>query len=241
MNELNIVTLLGSGNGTEGNTGKIVTAVLNSIMKEQPNLIVNNIIFTIRDMSTEYCLGCKSCFTKGVCPLDELDSLSKIKKELLKANLVILSSPVYSGHISGCLKNLIDRLSYWTHLMELAGKVCIIVVTAQGNGIAETANYLFEIASFLGMSVLGVVYKSTLYPMKAVEQQIILLLTRLNYYIKEERISSNQFLESKFLGFKKIYKSISQKNKQQHYEASLWEKRNYLKLQSFQELIEMKK
>ncbi|WP_317913549.1 flavodoxin family protein [Carnobacterium maltaromaticum] len=241
MKSLNIVTLLGSGNGLGGNTGRAVTALLKTIIEEHPNLSIDHQLFSIRDTPVAYCLGYKTCFHKGVCPLDKDDSLPEIKEKLLKADLVIIGSPVYSGHTSGYLKNLIDRLSYWTHLMELAGKMCVIVVSAQGNGINETANYLFEIASFLGMSVIGTVYKSNFYPSETIKQQIMPIIIRLNHTIINNQVTSNQFLDSKFLEFQQLFRMIHQKNVKKHHEAEFWANHHYLELHDFQELIQLKK
>ena len=36
------------------------------------------------DLRAEYCLGCESCFSTGVCPLDGQDGMAELKRKMLE-------------------------------------------------------------------------------------------------------------------------------------------------------------
>lgn len=107
-------------------------------------------IITADSLDIRYCRGCCSCFETGICPLDSIDDMKNIKKDLLEADLIIMSSPVYVHHVSGFMKNLIDRLGYWTHTFHLIGKP-VIVCTSTGNSGAEyVISYLKKLCLLWG-------------------------------------------------------------------------------------------
>ncbi|ADY20439.1 flavodoxin family protein [Bacillus paranthracis] len=242
MRKLKFVSFIGSKRGNNGNTGKVVNRITN-ILKEELNSIefVGKILNT-RNEDIEFCIGCKSCFSKGICPIDSKDSMNDIKQEMLDADIIILSTPVYANAVSGYTKNFIDRISYWTHLMHLAGKMCIVVITAQGNGVNETANYMYEIASFLGMTVIGIVYQSNMHKFNSVDSQTRIIAARILTIINNGyEVQSNEFLEGKFKIYKSLFQEIYKKSNSTHYEANFWFEKGYLSYGNFQELINKSK
>ena len=55
------------------------------------------------------------------CVID--DDMREIYHEMKKANKIVIATPIYMNHISGILKNVIDRLNpYSRHEELLKGK-----------------------------------------------------------------------------------------------------------------------
>lgn len=99
------------------------------------------------------CKGCLLCFQHGYCPLDCKDDLLEVKKKLLQSDVVVIGSPVYAAAISSDTKRLIERLSYWLHLMPLAGKRGIPIVSADNNSVLEVSSYLKRIMQSWGLFI----------------------------------------------------------------------------------------
>lgn len=102
------------------------------------------------------CKGCGLCFQKSerLCPCNT-DDLSSIKNKLLKADGIILASPVYAYQVTGPMKRFIDRMSYLFHRQELCGKPAIIVVTTDGGGSKPVYQYLKMTLSGWAVNVVG--------------------------------------------------------------------------------------
>lgn len=119
------------------------------------------------------CIGCTNCFINGTCRLDEQDDMGKVKRALLEADLVIFGSPVYFHCVSGGMKRMIDRLSYWTHTMELTGKLGITIATSGGNGLEYVSEYLKKFYDYVGVQHIATVETET-YHMEYVEKYHII-------------------------------------------------------------------
>ena len=65
-------------------------------------------IICLRDYNLKYCIGCYSCAKRGKCV--HKDVMDEICEKLLKADVLVLSTPVYFYSMSGQLKVFIDRL-----------------------------------------------------------------------------------------------------------------------------------
>lgn len=91
-----------------------------------------------------YCFGCLKCVTKGIeyCPHSE--KILPIRDKLLKADLIIIATPVYILHMSGQLKTFIDHFSSWflMHRPEdsMFKKQLVVVATAAGPVYKKTLN-----------------------------------------------------------------------------------------------------
>lgn len=109
----------------------------------------------LKDYVIEDCKGCDLCFQKSekLCPCK--DDLYIIKEKLLKADGIIISSPVYAYQVTATLKRLIDRLSYLFHRQELVGKPTLIVVTTGGSGQKQVSKYLKMTVCGWGCNLIG--------------------------------------------------------------------------------------
>ena len=110
----------------------------------------------LNDYNISNCKGCSLCFQKSEseCPCHK-DDLNSIKERLFSADGVIVASPVYAYQVTGQLKCLIDRMSYFFHRQEMVGIPTLIVVTTDGGGSKQVYKYLKMIISGWGMDVVG--------------------------------------------------------------------------------------
>lgn len=65
-------------------------------------------LIKLRDYNLKYCIGCYSCHKKGICIHN--DGMNEIANKLIKADVIVLATPVYFYSMSGQLKVFIDRL-----------------------------------------------------------------------------------------------------------------------------------
>ena len=82
------------------------------------------------------------------CVID--DDMREIYHEMKKANKIVKATPIYMNHISGILKNVIDRLNpYSRHEELLKGKKVYIITVGQmdeeeNKDIADNIKSYFE-------------------------------------------------------------------------------------------------
>ena len=152
MKKLKITILNGSlrkDGVTMNKISKIINLINLYLEKNDIDLDVHQIDLSKKNILD--CQGCEFCFFNGKCAID--DNMVYIQKELKWADIIIVGSPVYLNHITGSLKKVLDRISYWAHIMPLLGKRGIVVVTASQSGLSETKNYLIDIFSHFGLSI----------------------------------------------------------------------------------------
>lgn len=112
-------------------------------------------IITANNINVSYCKGCMGCFGTGICPLDKEDEITEVKNKLILSDLLIISSPVYLHSISGKMKSIIDRLSYWTHIFQLVGKRIVLVTSTSSNGSEYALSYLKKAFEAMGGIIVG--------------------------------------------------------------------------------------
>ena len=87
---------------------------------------------TLAGKNIKYCLGCCKC-SEGLekyCVLQ--DDMEKIYQDMAKADKIIFITPIYMNHITGILKNVLDRLNpYMSHPELLEGKTVYIITVGQ--------------------------------------------------------------------------------------------------------------
>ena len=158
-NEIKIFVYTGSCN--KHSTTAILAERLVNAIEEATSLRVSVDMFSGSNVHIEECVGCTQCFMKGKCTLDIRDDLSFLRKKIQEADCVILGSPVYFHSVSGNMKKFMDRLSYWTHVMELTGKVGVVISTSGGNGLRFVSDYLKKFTDYLGIINVGVIEAAT--------------------------------------------------------------------------------
>ncbi len=82
----------------------------------------------LTDYKLNYCLGCYAC-QKGPCVHD--DGMDKLIDKMMKAEVIVLATPVYFYSMSGQLKTFIDRTL--PKYEEITNKEFYLIATAAVN------------------------------------------------------------------------------------------------------------
>ena len=108
------------------------------------------------------CLACYGCRNTGVCV--QKDDMVDILDKLVKADVLVLATPVYFYSMDGQLKTLIDRTL--PRYMEIRGKKVYFIATAAADrdAMERTVDAMRGFTDCLpGAQVKGVVYGSGVY------------------------------------------------------------------------------
>jgi len=130
---MKVLFVLGSGR-QDGNTARALGIFREKLERASSDAGVALEVETVHlgqaDISA--CRGCRACFDHGEdrCPLK--DGLLPLKDRILAADALVIGSPVYVEDVSGLVKNLIDRLAFFTHRPALYGK-CVWLLTTSGS------------------------------------------------------------------------------------------------------------
>lgn len=162
-----------SGSRNLHSTTQIIAMELVKTIAErtQARVVVDE--YTGYNTHMEECIGCTQCFIRGSCGMDGKDDMNEIRKKMLAADCIIMGSPVYFHAVSGNMKKLVDRLSYWTHTMELTGKLGIVIATSGGNGLNYVSEYLKKFMDYLGIINVGIIKAATYYDSYMKENQVL--------------------------------------------------------------------
>lgn len=118
-------------------------------------------VMTGDGLKINFCRSCNSCFSKGKCPLAGTDDIETLKEKFRSADIIFFGTPVYFGDISGVARCLFDRISYWAHQFELAGKIVAVFSTASNNHGQEVADRLKVFFDYMGAVVASSSYVYT--------------------------------------------------------------------------------
>lgn len=127
-------------------TGKLLAEKLGGELTE---------FFLPRDFG-EFCTGCTTCFMKSekLCP--HYDKLSPLSEAIIKADVIILTSPVYVFHATGPMKTWLDHYGYqWmVHRPEesMFTKQGVCISTAAGGGMKSTNKDMADSLFWWGVS-----------------------------------------------------------------------------------------
>jgi len=144
-----------NGNMRHGSTWHCMDLFRQELMKYEE--VQTKEITLPRDMPN-LCLGCFNCFNKGeqTCPHSE--AVHTIVTSLEEADLIIMTSPVYAGDVSGGLKALLDHLSFmWiSHRPNpmMFHKTALTISTTAGVGLSHTTKTMQKSLSFWGVKKL---------------------------------------------------------------------------------------
>lgn len=136
-----------NGSSRKWNCSKI----LNDLKGKDDKLI------ELSDKSINYCLGCNACIAEleGHCIIE--DDMPEIYEEILNTYKIVIATPIYMNHITGLLKNVIDRFNPFSwHDELLKGKTIYLITVGQMNEeeneeIARNIKEYFEsIGEFMG-------------------------------------------------------------------------------------------
>ena len=101
------------------------------------------------------CIACQKCFENqdNQCAVKE-DKFNDIFAKLLKADAMILGSPVYFAAVSAALKALIERAGYvaFANQQAFAGKIGAAVAAVRRGGAThtfDTINHMFQMSRMI--------------------------------------------------------------------------------------------
>ena len=152
---MNVLGINGSPR-SKGNTHYLMSQFMDGVQaKGYDTKLVDAMKLNIKP-----CIGCGNCEKKGMCVFDKDDFTTVFLPEIIKADIIVLSSPVYFYGFPADLKALIDRIQvlwsrkYRLKLDEFKGRNRKGVLLAAGatngkdlfDGMRLTARYFFDAA-----------------------------------------------------------------------------------------------
>ncbi|MCP1111549.1 multimeric flavodoxin WrbA [Lachnospiraceae bacterium PF1-21] len=232
---MKILAYVGSMQGEESRTYLYTKKLLDSIKIEEPKIEYK--IFTAKDYNILPCEGCGYCFKHNICRQNEKDKMEDLLKNILDANLVIMGSPVYAHNVSGIMKNVIDRMSYWIHTMRLSGKYGMAISTYESNGENIVIDYLDNVMSQMGIKVIEKmsISSSELADISVLDRSVYKTGVSIIENLKST-VKTSEKLEDIFMSRKRMFKYY----KQLGYDTELskyWEREGRNKYISFEELL----
>ena len=155
MTMLRIVSFVASCAGEKSQTKKISDILAEKMIRKasEEGEKISYECITGDQIRIDYCRSCASCFKHGVCPLDQKDDMAMLKNKFLEADIIFFCTPVYMWEMSGLCKTVIDRIAYWSHRFELAGKAGIILASTDSSKAPDFEDRFIKLIQFYGMAV----------------------------------------------------------------------------------------
>ena len=93
--------------------------------------------YNIYDLNIGGCTDCDKCFSEGLpCVIE--DDFNELANELVKADVIVFSAPVYFYSLPGPMKNFIDRLNcFHVGKKNLSGKKYAIMSCCEENDMSS--------------------------------------------------------------------------------------------------------
>jgi multimeric flavodoxin WrbA len=148
---MNILVI--NGTSRHGSTWHIKQLLVNELSKNREANIKE---VTLPTDLPEYCVGCFQCIVNGehLCP--HAVKVSAIERDMIEADCIIMTSPVYCMDVSGPLKNLLDHFGYrWmSHRPHpsMFSKIAVTLTTAAGAGTKHTTKTMRSSLEFWGIA-----------------------------------------------------------------------------------------
>jgi len=112
-------------------------------------------IFLPKDLP-EFCVSCFKCFSDENASCTHDQYVQPLREKLVWADLIILTSPVYSFHVSGQMKVFLDHFAnMWiVHRPEqnMFKKQGVVIATASGPVFGQTLKEMKDSLDFWGVS-----------------------------------------------------------------------------------------
>lgn len=109
-----------------GNTSKVLDRI-KAELESYGDVKVERI--DLAELKMQMCRGCFTCIAKGEehCPLK--DAREELEARMLKADGIVLASPLHVQNVSWLMKNFIDRFCYTNHRLRFfRQKVMLVAV-----------------------------------------------------------------------------------------------------------------
>lgn len=91
----------------------------------------DDILLSLDDLNIKHCIGCNCCQRNenNTCILD--DDMKLIYDYIENVDKIILMSPIYMNHITGILKNILDRFNPYCASEKLKNKKIMLLTVGQ--------------------------------------------------------------------------------------------------------------
>ena len=109
-------------------------ALLRICLDELKRLGVDVEFLRLSDYRINPCISCRKCLSLGTCCIQD-DMTNTIIPKLLKADIVVIASPVYFNNVSSYVKLFMDRT--WCIRGKLKNKVGGGIVVGRGYGLEQ--------------------------------------------------------------------------------------------------------
>ena len=146
---MKILGINSSPRGKNSRTRALVDAVLDGTRQRG----AETELVDIGALDIRYCLGRQVCYAEGECVQE--DDLSDLWEKMMRADGIVIGSPVYINGVTAQLKTVIDRLADAIHCQMLVGKYGCAVTTAGSSGISEVLGYMKLWLNELGAVTVG--------------------------------------------------------------------------------------
>lgn len=215
------ICFLGS-NQEKGILYRTSLKILNNL--KENDFISDSVLYTAETLNLSFCKGCAKCFYTGNCDTDYIDNFNIVKSELLSSDLFIIGTPIYMNNVSSNIKLFFDRLAYWSYVMPLYQKKCIIIISSSSRDYQNTVKkYMENIISHFGCYILGTVMISNYTSEKEINWQIEKIIMNIN--INNNKNYINFDFVNKLYNMKKNYFKNLEKSNQRVWEIEYWKNR----------------
>lgn len=148
------------GSPRRGNTWNVLNMVLDEL-RDIPNIEFD--IIELGKIKLDTCIGCFNCIIKGEDRCPHNSDMKILRDKIEDAEVIIMTSPVYSMQVSGLLKNFIDHMSFKFHRPGYYKKKGLVIATTAGAGHKNATKYMKEVLAFWGINKvnsIAVAYRS---------------------------------------------------------------------------------
>ncbi len=195
------------------------------------------------DTDLDYCKSCFQCFIKGENKCFQYDKSYVFKKQLLEAEGIIFSSPVYAMNISGAMKNFIDSITYLFHRPEFQTKKGMAVSTTMGSSAKSSAQYLKSVLKAFGVnecSTLAVTqFGQSIETSEKLQKQIIKAATKFHNMLNKPA-KSPSLKDVLWFNMWKASTQITKERDYEHWQSQGWYNSSYyfdIKINPIKKLI----
>ncbi len=148
---MKILAIMGSPNGMNGNTGRLLEEVLVGVRQGGGDVE----LVSLSQSKVLPCVSCYVCHKTGTCTLK--DNFEEIRAKLMSCDGFIFASPNYIHSVTAQLKAFFDRCACIIHCVALEGKYGAVVETSGGGEDADVIGYMEHVVNVLGaQSVRGI-------------------------------------------------------------------------------------
>jgi multimeric flavodoxin WrbA len=154
--KIKILGLVGSPN-INGNTAKLVNAILEGAAENG----ADKVIYNLASLDIKGCKACRKCQESGYCAID--DDMQELYEEIMKADAVVLGSPIYLWQMTGQTKIFIDRLTAFLkpNFSSRLDNKKLVLVFSQGSmdmdAFKPYIEYTAGLLYYLGFDILDTV------------------------------------------------------------------------------------